>query len=215
MNPLALFRTYRYEIVAFLTGAAVMVLEIVGARLISPQFGSSTYVWTAMIGVILGALAVGFAIGGRLADKYHSSAFLGQLIFIASLLVLGMALIERSVLTSIADLNLDLRLSALLAAILLFSPPSLLIGMVSPHLAKIRIISLDTTGKSIGKLEAAGALGSIAGTFSCGYFLLGAFGSRSIIIGIVVLLMITSVIVNPYFWRKSRLGVLAFALLVG
>lgn len=214
MNLKNLFQAYRYELVAFLTGASVMILEIVGARLIAPFFGTSVYVWTAMIGVILSALAIGFAIGGKLADRYNSPAFISLLLFVAAGLILGMGLVQRAVLGDIAALNLDLRLSALLAAILLFGLPSLLIGMVSPHLAKIRVTSLDTTGSSIGKLEAAGAFGSIAGTFASGYFLLGAFGSRSIVIGIVVILVLTSFLIDPYFWRKARLSSFALIALI-
>lgn len=204
MKLRALFRSIRYESIAFLTGASVMVLEIVGARLIAPAFGTSTYVWTAMIGVILGSLALGFWIGGKAADRNGSAAYLGFLLFAAALLVLGMGLVQQRILSDIAGLGLDLRLGVLLGALLLFSLPSVLIGMVSPHLAKIRVTSLKTTGTSIGRLEAAGALGSIAGTFACGYLLLGLFGSRSIVIGIVVVLLITSFIADPYFWRKLR-----------
>ena len=55
---LNLIRTYRYELVAVADGMIVMMLELVGARLIAPHLGTSTYVWTAIIGVILGALAL-------------------------------------------------------------------------------------------------------------------------------------------------------------
>ena len=53
----------------FLGGFAVMVLEIVGARLLAKDFGSSFYVWTSQIGVILVALSMGYFFGGILADK--------------------------------------------------------------------------------------------------------------------------------------------------
>ena len=205
MKLIAAIRSVRYELIAFLTGASVMVLEIVGARLIAPEFGTSTYVWTAMIGVILGSLAVGFWIGGKMADRGGSAASLGLILFTAAILVFFTGVFQQRVLSDIAGIGLDLRVGVLLGALLLFALPSVLIGMVSPHLAKIRVTSLDTTGVSIGRLEAAGALGSIAGTFACGYFLLGLFGSRSIVMGVVAVLLITSFVADPYFWRKLRL----------
>lgn len=208
-------RGYRYELIAFLTGLAVMMLEIVGARLVAPHFGTSTYVWTAMIGVILGSLALGYAIGGRIADRGHTRRKLGAILLIASVLVLVLGLMQQRALTFIAGLELDLRLGALLGAILLFGPPSALIGMVSPHLAKIRIASLDTSGRSVGRLEAAGALGSIAGTFLCGYFLLGYFGSRTLVAGIALLLLATAFIALWHQHFHLRLGVLLFILIVG
>src|SRR5687767_9707371 len=36
-------------VLVFLTGSVILVLEIVGARLLSPIFGSSLYVWSALI----------------------------------------------------------------------------------------------------------------------------------------------------------------------
>jgi predicted membrane-bound spermidine synthase len=205
---------YRYEAIAFLTGASVMTLEIVGARLMSPKFGASTYVWTAMIGVILASMAVGFYLGGKLADRKDHAKFLGHTLLVAAVGVLMISLYHEWFLGRVAALGLDLRLGALLSAILLFSLPSMLIGMVSPHLAKASVTSLETTGRSIGRLEAAGAVGSIAGTFACGYFLLGHFGSRSIVIGIAGLLLLTSLLAGRGALTRQRLicaGLLALA----
>lgn len=54
---------------AFASGFAVLTIEIAGARLIAPVFGLSAVPWTAVIGVILAALAVGSHLGGRFADS--------------------------------------------------------------------------------------------------------------------------------------------------
>lgn len=191
-----------------------MMLEIVGARLIAPYFGASTYVWTAMIGVILGALSLGFWVGGRMADRDNPGKSLSLIIAVAAAAVLVMVLVQRPVLELIARQNLDLRLSAMLAATTLFGVPSLLIGIVSPHLAKIRITSLKTTGASIGRLEAAGALGSIAGTFLSGYFLLAFLGSRNLSIWLAITLVLTSLLAG---WRRFltlKLAVIVMAFLI-
>lgn len=57
------------ELTVFLSGALVMVLEMVGARVLAPHVGTSAVVWTSLIGVVLACLAVGAWAGGRLADK--------------------------------------------------------------------------------------------------------------------------------------------------
>jgi hypothetical protein len=44
---------------AFITGAVVMALEILGSRLLAPVFGNSLFVWGALIGVILAAMSSG------------------------------------------------------------------------------------------------------------------------------------------------------------
>ncbi len=179
-----------------LTGASVLILEIVGARLIAPYFGTSTYVWTAMIGVILGALSVGYWIGGKAADKDNPKDDLSLLLIVASVLIVLSSLFHKPVLELIAMGDFDLRISALLAAFVLFSIPSMLIGMISPHLAKIRVQSLKNSGETIGRLEAAGAIGSIMGVFLSGYFLLSYFGSRDISMFLAVVLLATSFIAD-------------------
>ena len=51
-------RDYRLEITAATVGAVVLMYELVGARIFAPYFGTSIFVWTALIGTILGALAL-------------------------------------------------------------------------------------------------------------------------------------------------------------
>ena len=52
---------------AAVTGAAIMIVEILGAKMLAPYFGASHFVWTAQIATTLVALAAGYYIGGRLA----------------------------------------------------------------------------------------------------------------------------------------------------
>jgi hypothetical protein len=56
-------------VTVFVTGAAVMVIEIMGTRIIGPVFGIGLFVWSALLTVTLGALAVGYYAGGVLADR--------------------------------------------------------------------------------------------------------------------------------------------------
>jgi len=53
-------KRYLLEIAVFLCGAILMIFEIVGSRVIAPYFGTSIYVWTSLIGVILGSLSAGY-----------------------------------------------------------------------------------------------------------------------------------------------------------
>jgi hypothetical protein len=50
------------------SGAAVMILELTAVRAMQPFFGSTTPVWSNVIATALGALSVGYALGGRVAD---------------------------------------------------------------------------------------------------------------------------------------------------
>ena len=61
-------RRYLY-FTAAVTGAAVMIVEILGAKMLAPYVGTSHFVWTAQIAVTLVALAAGYYVGGRLVDR--------------------------------------------------------------------------------------------------------------------------------------------------
>src|SRR6187549_971972 len=64
----------------FLGGFIIMVLEIIGARFLAKDFGSSFHVWVAQIGVVMVALAAGYALGGALADRWQRLAPLTALL---------------------------------------------------------------------------------------------------------------------------------------
>jgi len=71
------------EITVFVCGALVMIYEIIGSRILSPYIGSSTYVWTSLIGVILAALSLGYWLGGKTADRRPEIKILAGVIFLA------------------------------------------------------------------------------------------------------------------------------------
>lgn len=210
-----LVQTYRYELIAAGIGAVIMMLELIGARMIAPYFGTSIYVWTSVIGVILGALSVGYVYGGRWADRSVSDIKLAFIILMSAVLLLMTQLSYDSILRLIAAAPLDLRFQAFLAAILLFAPANFFFGLVTPYLAKLRLTSLDTVGRSIGRLDASATIGSISGTFLAGYWLLSYVGSRQLgyaLIGVLILISLFAA-VKPLL--KRRIGLLAVALVFG
>lgn len=204
---------YRYELVAAGAGAIVMILELVGARMVAPYFGTSLYVWTAMIGVILGALSAGYWYGGRIADQHATDEKLMKILVLAATAILLTLVVQEGLLALLARLFGDPRLGSLLAALLLFAPPALLLGVVSPYVARLRLRSLKHAGQSIGRLYAAGTFGSILGTFLAGYWLIAWFGNRSLGLGLVVALVLLSAFVSLKGWRVPRAALAIIALL--
>ena len=59
-------RQYLY-LLSFLEGGSVMVCELVGAKMLAPVFGTSLYVWAAVLGITLGGLMSGYFFGGILS----------------------------------------------------------------------------------------------------------------------------------------------------
>lgn len=158
-------------VLAFGSGFAVLTIEIAGARLIAPVFGLSAVPWTAVIGVILTALAVGSHLGGRLADggRVPLSAVLAAAGLSSALPVVGGSV------PGLARALFGFIPGAVVSATVLFAPPVLCLGAVVPYLVRARTESLATVGRHAGDVSAAATAGSIAGTFATGFVLLPAF----------------------------------------
>ncbi|MBW3535089.1 MAG: fused MFS/spermidine synthase [Gemmatimonadetes bacterium] len=156
---------------AFGSGFAVMTLEMAGARLMAPTFGLSAVPWTAVIGVILTALAVGNHLGGRLADggRVPLAWILAAAGVFAVLPVIGVA-VPPAAMDAVGFVP-----GAVLAAAMLFAPPVLALGTAVPYLVRADTEGLEQVGRSAGDVGAAATAGSIAGTFLTGFVLLPLF----------------------------------------
>ncbi len=163
-------RRHGYFALAFGSGFAVLTIEIAGARLIAPVFGLSVVPWTAVIGVILGALAVGSHLGGRLADA--GKVPLARVLFLAGLT--GALPVLGSGFPWMARQLFGFIPGAVASALVLFAPPVLCLGAVVPYLVQADTEDLGAVGRRAGDLSAAATAGSIAGSFLTGFVLLPA-----------------------------------------
>lgn len=179
--------------IVFCNGALIMVLELIGARIITPYVGSSSFVWTAIIGVMMAALAGGYAWGGKLADTNKTKHVLAWVLVVAALLVLITCSVYASVLTVFSEATSDVRIVSVLGALVLFAPAAFLMGSVSPYIAKRHVAAHKNTGQSIGSMYAWGTAGSIVGTFLCGFWLTSYFSNKTILLGIAAALLGLSV----------------------
>ena len=128
---------YLLEIVVFVCGAVVMMFELVGSRVLGPYFGTSLFVWTSLIGIILGSLSLGYYLGGKIADKKSSFKSLSLIIFLAAISIGLMVIIKDFWLFVLQNNFTDIRTSSVLASLTLFLPASVFLGMVSPYAVKL------------------------------------------------------------------------------
>jgi len=177
------------------SGAAVMIVEMTAVRALQPYFGSTTFVWTNVIAVVLAALAVGYAVGGRLADRRPSAGVFFGLLAAGGLLVAGGAFLVPPVsrLFLSEGVNLEglatvLVKGSLGATLLLFAPPLLLLGAVSP--IAIRLLAAGGVGRAAGNVYAASTAGSIAGTYLPTLLLVPHLGSRGSLLVAACLLVL-------------------------
>jgi spermidine synthase len=153
-----------------MTGAAIMVVEILGAKMLSPYVGLSHFVWTAQIAVTLVALACGYYVGGRWADRSQNLNRLYVAILVAAgYLVLTVLLCEP---VAFWCLDFNLAVGSLLASAILFFVPLALLAMTGPFLIRVITSEVAGLGGNVGRLTAIGTLGSFAGTLCIGYLML-------------------------------------------
>lgn len=175
-------KNFQIEIILITSGAVLMVFELTASRLVAPYLGASLVVWTSIIGTILASLSLGYFLGGKLADKKPDIKILSSILITSALFILASALLGKPILDFLSKIEtLDLRAKATLANIMLFSIPSILMGMVSPYSIKLKLKSTKNAGAVSGKLYALATLGSIIGTFAGGFFLIPEFGTIRIL----------------------------------
>src|SRR3990172_1660198 len=86
---------YLLETAVFICGAVIMIFELVGSRVLAPYLGTSIYVWTSLIGVILGSLSLGYFLGGKMADKKADFKIFSLIILISAFFILAVALFKE------------------------------------------------------------------------------------------------------------------------
>jgi predicted membrane-bound spermidine synthase len=188
---------YQLLAIAFGVGFGLMAYELVAARILAPTLGSSTYVWTSVIGIIIAALALGFYAGGRLADARNTRSDIAWLLLLVAAAITYTLVSYDGTLSAIANTAIDSRVQGVLAAVLLFAPASFFVGVVSPYLTKINVTSLRTTGRAVASLDMSNSLGGIVGTFVTGFILFGYIGSRETLIALVIVFIGLSWAVAP------------------
>jgi spermidine synthase len=182
-------RIGKFEIISFVIGFALMAFELVAARLLAPTIGSSVYVWTSVIGVIIAALSIGYAIGGKIADARVKPLDVVWLLLLSSMMVIITSLLASSMLEVIVQVLPDSRAQGVVASLFLFAPTSFLLGVVSPYLVRLRVSSAKTSGESVALLSALNSIGGITGTFLTGFFFFSVVGSIQALVIVSALLM--------------------------
>ena len=187
-------------IVLFVLNAAGMIMELVASRLLSPYFGNSNFVWTAIIGIILLAGSLGNILGGKISVKKHDRLVIAYLLVVASMCLSVIPMVGNGVLESIKALNFGTQTSAVIGSVVLFLLPSTIFGIVTPVIMKDRLDAIKERGVESGKITAIIAIGSLVGTFAGGFWLIPALGTNLIF----ALLGVVSLVVANMLWWKIR-----------
>jgi spermidine synthase len=180
----------------FGAGIGALATEITASRLLAPYFGSSTIVWANLIGIVLAALALGYWLGGRIADRRPQPSLLGSIVLAAAICVAAIPFVAEPFLDltveGLDEASAGAVVGSFVAVLLLCAPPVVLLGMVSPFAIRLAVSSVETAGAVAGRLYALSTAGSLLGTFLPALVLIPAIGTQRTFLVVAVLLAVSS-----------------------
>ena len=142
--------------IAFVVGAASLGAEISAARLLAPYFGASTIIWANTIATVLVALSIGYAIGGKLADRRGDMRGLCLIVLLAAL---ALAIVPfaadpflRLSVGALGSLSVGGFFSSLGAVLVLVAVPVVLLGTVAPYANRLALSTVTDVGTVTGRL---------------------------------------------------------------
>ncbi len=190
--------------IVFTSGAVLMGMEMAGSRILAPSFGTGIFVWGALIGLFMGAMALGYYVGGKLADRYPSFPVLATIVSLAGAYIYMIPYIGHPLCESVGRSVTDQMAGPLIAAALLFFVPSFLMAMVSPYAVKLNTTTLSGVGGVAGTLYALSTFGSIVGTLLTTFVLIPTFWVSNVLQGLGLALVLVAILTLVLF--RSALG---------
>lgn len=184
------FHNYFIYLLAFSSGFSIMGIELLGGRILAPYFGSSVHVWGSIITVFMLSLSFGYLIGGRLSLSNPSLQRYGSIFLFAGLTLLPLAYFATPMLEFVFDNIEDNRYGSLVASMLLFFIPTIILGMISPYSVRLLVTTHAESGHVAGVLYFVSTLGSAIGTLATSFYLVLWFEVNTIILSFCLLLIV-------------------------
>lgn len=165
-----------------LSGAAGLIYEIVWSRQLVLVFGNTTQAVSAILTGFFGGMAIGAAVGGRIADRVRSPLRMYGLLEIALVVVVlitpvSFGLIHeayRGIYPAIEGTPL-LALARLGLAVLALAPATVMMGATFPVLVR-HLSRSSELSHAFGRLYSANTIGAVAGTLLAGLVLIELLG---------------------------------------
>ncbi|WP_254809502.1 spermidine synthase [Natronosalvus amylolyticus] len=162
-------RLTKAELAVFVSGITSMGLEILAVRIVAPQFGSHIYTVGGLLTVFLAALSLGYWQGGKLA-KTASNRQMTWILLATAVYIAVVIYASDMLLYYTATIPLGPRYAALPSIVILFGPPTYLLGFISPYAAELS--AKEGVGEASGHVYALGTIGSILGAGATTYLLI-------------------------------------------
>jgi spermidine synthase len=199
----------------FVAAGAVLVLEILAVRLLAPYVGLTLETTTSIIGAALAGIAIGAAVGGRIADRTDTRRLIVGLLIGGGLLAM---LVVPVVHWLGPGARGDGNLTALGITVVALVPASVVLSAVSPAVAHLQLHDLHASGTVVGGLSGWATAGALLGTFGTGFVLvpLMPIGTAVLITGAMLVLVGLALAASSRLLSLAGIaGVLLLALALG
>ncbi len=180
-----------------------MSIELLGGRILSPYFGSSVYVWGSIITVFMLSLSAGYLIGGRLSLYKPSIRRFATLFFVAGVLLYPLVHYGEELMRFVFERIEDPRYGSLTAALLMFLPPTIVLGMISPYSVSLLVTDVSKSGSIAGYLYFISTLGSAIGTLLTSFYLVLWFDIDFILTGLTGILLVCAALAATLHWGEE------------
>ncbi len=174
-------RTFAILAVSCWSGFVLMALELLSGRILAPTFGSSIYVWGAVITVFMLALSIGYLLGGRLSMTTPRLPTLAGLHALAGLLMLPIVVFAEPVLDNIFEYTSDPRAGSLIASVILFFLPAVACGTIAPYAVRLLVQDPQAAGFYAGLQYFFSTAFSAAGTLLTSFYFVLIFEVNQIL----------------------------------
>ena len=196
------------RLLVFFGGVTSVGTEVAASRLVAPYFGTSTFIWANLIGLTLTFLAIGYWIGGRIADRYPRAWLLYTTNTVAALWSILLPYLAQPILgvslTAFEDVNVGAFYGSLVGVLLLLAVPITLLGFVTPYAVRLLLDTVEHAGDVSGKIYALSTIGSIIGSFLPVLILIPWIGTARTFLVLGLILLVPSLI---GLWRQRAVNV--------
>ncbi|MBI3043645.1 MAG: fused MFS/spermidine synthase [Betaproteobacteria bacterium] len=205
-------------VILFISGGAVLALELLASRILTPYFGVSLYIWTGILSITLVALALGYWAGGRFASGRGASV--GRLAqrfalmpAVAAFAIVASCLVYPHLFPRLAAT--DLVLGAFAACLVLLFVPLVAASAMNPLLIAIVLARANgrTGDAGAGRVFFVSTIGSVAGVLVTAFGLIPYLSNFTAALSVALALALLSLaaVAHPPtpLAARGRVGVAA------
>ncbi|MBN1997193.1 fused MFS/spermidine synthase [candidate division KSB1 bacterium] len=194
------------EIVTFVTNMVVMVLLLMGPRILAPYMGQYNFVWAGNLCIMLVSLGIGFLVGGRISKRETGHKLISFILFVAGLLIILVPYIKDFIL--VIALKLGIKWGVGFATVLLFSPATVLLGIITPYSIRLSTSAAEKCGEKSGIFLFFMILGFVFSTFFVTFYLLPSFNITTILFSSGLLLLLFAILESAGILKISASALL-------